>query len=299
MDLVRLGALHLATRDLPGALRLTEAGLERREDDTQPPRMALNVYLAAGRLAQARKVAAATIGQWKIDMADPGGGGSLRYGVEPEIAELQVYGALGYTGPSYRETLARMERKWDGMAYDARQRAALRQSIAKSVGPALAWDPDVLRTWTAGWEDVPPVWRGFLAAPADGRAAERARAGGPETDEAGRWLDRALVGTDPAVPGAAQRAFLLGLLAQRAGRHETSTSLLARLDSLPLRVDDFAVDWGLRSLSHLLRARSYRALERVAPARESYATFLELWGESDPELEPLVAEARRALAGAN
>ena len=48
-------------------------------------------------------------------------------------------------------------------------------------------------------------------------------------------------------------------------------------------------------LWHLERGRTFERLGDSATARRAYRTVTELWINSDPELEPLVAEAREAL----
>ena len=55
-----------------------------------------------------------------------------------------------------------------------------------------------------------------------------------------------------------------------------------------------ALQWA--AVAHRERARLLVARGDDAGAAESYARVVELWGESDPELQPLVAEARNALA---
>jgi hypothetical protein len=40
----------------------------------------------------------------------------------------------------------------------------------------------------------------------------------------------------------------------------------------------------------------YEALGESGKARESYEYFVEYWQDADPELQPIVEEARRALA---
>ena len=47
--------------------------------------------------------------------------------------------------------------------------------------------------------------------------------------------------------------------------------------------------------SHLWRARILDELERPAEASHHYQRFLELWAGADPELEPLVEEAKARL----
>ena len=46
---------------------------------------------------------------------------------------------------------------------------------------------------------------------------------------------------------------------------------------------------------HLERGRVYEKLGDRAGARRAYQTVLDLWRNADPELQPLVAEARGAL----
>ena len=39
----------------------------------------------------------------------------------------------------------------------------------------------------------------------------------------------------------------------------------------------------------------YEALEEYDKAREAYEYFVEYWNEADPELQPMVEEARQAI----
>ena len=40
----------------------------------------------------------------------------------------------------------------------------------------------------------------------------------------------------------------------------------------------------------------YEALDKYDKAREAYEYFVEYWNEADPELQPMVEEARQAIA---
>lgn len=50
-----------------------------------------------------------------------------------------------------------------------------------------------------------------------------------------------------------------------------------------------------QALPSLYLARAYEALGEPAEAREAYEFFLRWWGDADPELQPMVNEAREAL----
>jgi predicted Zn-dependent protease len=48
-------------------------------------------------------------------------------------------------------------------------------------------------------------------------------------------------------------------------------------------------------LAHLYLGQAYEELGDAEQARNAYAAFLDMWRDADPELQPLVEEARAAL----
>jgi tetratricopeptide (TPR) repeat protein len=48
-------------------------------------------------------------------------------------------------------------------------------------------------------------------------------------------------------------------------------------------------------IAYLYLGQAYEALGEVDKARTAYASFVEMWGNADPELQPMVEEARTAL----
>lgn len=60
----------------------------------------------------------------------------------------------------------------------------------------------------------------------------------------------------------------------------------------------FRAQWG-DPLSHYELAKIYDALGQREKARAEYEVFLAAWKDADPELQPIVLEARKALPGTN
>ena len=48
-------------------------------------------------------------------------------------------------------------------------------------------------------------------------------------------------------------------------------------------------------LAYLYIGQAYEELGDAEQARNAYATFVDMWRDADPELQPLVEEARAAL----
>ena len=89
-------------------------------------------------------------------------------------------------------------------------------------------------------------------------------------------------------------AYVLGALAQQSGADSLAIQLFSELDSWPSLVSQADPLWGLRSLSYYHRAKSYENLGDIAAAIRHYERFEELWADAEPDLQPLVEEARTA-----
>ena len=82
----------------------------------------------------------------------------------------------------------------------------------------------------------------------------------------------------------------LGRLAEAAAHYDTLTS------TYPLDWRDMAVDAPLRPLAHERLGSIYLTLGDTAAAVRHLAAFTELWKDADPELQPRVEAARRAIS---
>jgi DNA-binding SARP family transcriptional activator/TolB-like protein len=89
----------------------------------------------------------------------------------------------------------------------------------------------------------------------------------------------------------ADERFLRAELLRALGREEEALRVYA---SFP---DPQGYDLHYLALSHLGRARIHDARGDAAGAATHYRRFIALWAESDPELQPLVREARARLDG--
>ena len=83
--------------------------------------------------------------------------------------------------------------------------------------------------------------------------------------------------------------FLRAMALQETGRGEEAIGWFATLESSPYEI-------AFRGPSHLHRAEIYEQAGDAQRAIEHYRAFLALWPDADPELQPLVEQARAALA---
>ncbi len=279
-ELARLAALYLAAGRRDTAALLVERARGGHDPEDAPlPRAAANLYVAWGQSAPALEILVRSWERVALAMADSEGRPIPVAGVEPRIAELMVYGALGWPGPEIGRVLDRIERTW-AERYTEDQVARLRTFVTPYVGPALVAAGDAARRWLAGLDDPEPLWQGHRAASAD-------------REEAARQLARSLAELR-AGRGNPTRLYLHAVLAQRSGKDSLAVALFEEMDAQPGSVSDFDASWGLASLSRLLRARSLDRLGRTDRAAFHYARFVELWSEADEALQPLVSEAREA-----
>jgi len=85
--------------------------------------------------------------------------------------------------------------------------------------------------------------------------------------------------------------FLRAEILSELGRQEEALSWYASIPGRPL------YDLVFMAPSHRRQAEIHERLGNPEKAAEHYARFIELWNESDPELQPLVADARSKLSG--
>jgi hypothetical protein len=89
----------------------------------------------------------------------------------------------------------------------------------------------------------------------------------------------------------ADERYLRAELLRALGRDDEALRVYA---SFP---DPQGYDLHYLALSHLGRARIHDARGDAARAATHYRRFIALWAEADPELQPLVLEARARLNG--
>ncbi len=83
--------------------------------------------------------------------------------------------------------------------------------------------------------------------------------------------------------------YLRGWALEASGRHREALRWYATLSQHSI------YDKLYLAPSHLRRAQIYERLGERESAARHYARFIELWEGADPELQPQVAAARRAL----
>lgn len=286
-DLVRLGGLYLATGEVGRALLVTVRAVDALEPDdggaARPvPAAAANVFLATGQVARAVPVVVHQARQRRMTVWDSLEERHHDVRAGEVLARLRVYGATAVRGSTLHAAFGDLERTWTRAGYGAHQTRVIRRAVTRWIRPALALDHEVMTYWFAGWEPRDPALAGLLVSRADSAAARRHLQRGARELEA-RFNAPATV-------------YLLGVLAQRLGDHQQAITLFERLDRWPLDFQTVNEAWGLRSLSHLWRARSYETIGDSAASRRHYARFFDLWNDADAELTPLLEEARAGLA---
>jgi tetratricopeptide (TPR) repeat protein len=174
---LRLGSLQLAAGHLQEALRITEEGIElwRRErpGETTPPREAGNVFLATGRAERAFEMILPAFERSYSLTEDTVTGELLLSHQGPDVVRLQIYGVLGWPGPEVRGAADRMFQNWVDLGYDERQLAFLKRGLTPHIQTVLVLDDELLEWVLDGWDDVPEIWSGYLAAESNPEQASR------------------------------------------------------------------------------------------------------------------------------
>jgi len=88
--------------------------------------------------------------------------------------------------------------------------------------------------------------------------------------------------------GLVRERYARGVALHEAGRGEEALGWLAHLAEIG------AAEIAFVPAATLLQAEIYESLGRNADAAREYAAFIEMWQDADPELQPVVEEARRA-----
>jgi tetratricopeptide (TPR) repeat protein len=167
----------------------------------------------------------------------------------------------------------------DAVAGDPARLSDVRMEMARRAGEAgAAGDSLNARRWSA----LEGALRGYAAWRVDGdreTAARELEAARPHISgwypgQSWQW----------AAPAAAVR-WWLGELRAEAGDAEEAAYLFRTMLAPPL----------LAVLSRYRLGEMYERLGRTEDARREYGTFVEAWSGADPELRPLVDDARRRL----
>lgn len=245
-DRLRLAVLLLASDELARAETETDRAIEefgdwRRGQETPPPKLAANVYLALGQGHPTAELLEAVSNQstWAVSDtltesgAIPGG---------PVYGTLWALGALGLTGDDstgIADRFRAVSLVWTRLGYSEREQAMLRAHTTSIVGPALLRQPQIRSSWFADWDltdvPLPPVWRGLSMV--EERPAEARRHLGAAIAE---------VESRPAARRRAIHYYLPIRLAERLGDDSTVAELVERAASCPLSLDNIDLGWGMR-----------------------------------------------------
>lgn len=279
-DLVRMAALRLATDDVDGARSLLDAALDDMEEGETAPDEAADVLLALGMPEQALTITEPTWSRntWAIN--DPDTDEYLRLGdIARPVAELIMYGAMA-PGPEIRGAFEALFEEWDRSRFSQNQTVHVRRALLRQgIEPALALIPDVRARWFDGWGEagveVPPIWRGFLAADlAAGTEGENA--------ELQSVLDDVLDQLENETVTSLKSHYLAALLAQLAGRDSAAVEQWRLVESCPIDLQGVSRNLGLRTFGRWHLAQSYFALGDTIHAREAMAGYSALRGDGSP-----------------
>jgi tetratricopeptide (TPR) repeat protein len=245
-DLIRLGGLLLASGEVSRAIEYTDRALDALGDwqtgaGIVPPKSAANVYLAVGDghptveiLEAAEDKSTWSVPDTTVELGSISGG--------PVWGVVNALYALGMTGddePAISRRLRTLERTWAGLGYSERQQALLRYYTTSMVSAALLRQPGMWAGWFEDWDEfgleVPPVWKGLMAAEQspDGARDQLAVA-------VGELRDRP--------PGQLRAAhyYMPIQLAERIGEDSIAADLEALAAGCPLRLDNVDFGWGMR-----------------------------------------------------
>lgn len=278
LDLVRVAGFRLAVGQSEAATIATRraieiAGAAGPEGVASLPPSTPDAFLATGRLQDALDVWAYPSVDFRLNGID--------LLVAPLANRLEVFGALGYTGPEVAETFSEIERIWTDAGYSASDRLPLRRYLTRSVLLALVGDPVGRRRWFEGWEPDDPLVRGWLELEGSEEAAREA-------------LSTVLELYSDGFPNR-RDTYLVGVLAIRLGQHQSALATFDHIDRHRVNPDRLSPSWALLTRSFLQRGRTFEALNDPEAAIAAYQGFVDRWEGSDPVLHDELDEARAAI----
>ena len=238
-------------------------------------------------------------------------------------ARLETPGALGTRGdPNVLQRVVASALTFRGRLAEAVDVAAYRPRLMRDLALVPGVKVDTARAaasiWSArGWRDAAPLalawWvatrdtasmRRFLDAPEQTYAEDVGLGEVQFLREAARGfvalargdtalaLERFRALPDLQCPGCAPTRILVARLFMRLGLDREAAATLDGYEAFPLILRGGAplVLWELE------RGRVHQRLGSTERAMDSYAFVVDAWANGDPEVQPFVQEARRALA---
>ena len=282
-DLATIAVLNLALENRGLALERADQAVDRAGSNLRfLPRAVANVYLDRGDASSAIRILRPAWEQVRISAEGPSGEDLSYVGVEPMLAELMVYGAVGWAGPPVEDLLNDIRVRWTEFHGEEGARALGKAAMNSFLAPVLTGNPAALRDWLEGMEDLSPRWR-----------AQQLR----ESDPAAARVQLELsLGELRDGPRVATEFYERAILAQRLDLDSLSIALFEEAREIPRSIGDFSPAWGLTRLADLYEARSLETLGRPREALARYRAFSDAWRDADSRLEPLVREAAAAIA---
>ncbi|UCF21117.1 MAG: protein kinase [Gemmatimonadota bacterium] len=283
-EMIRLGLLYLANGVYDTAAVLADTAVTRlRSVGRLTPLQAANLYVARGQPDRALALLAQHDSALLADTSRVAAG-------ERDMRRrlLHRIGILGSTGADRSSLRGAV----DSLRAALSEAEFLPEEIARfvaagmtSLGPGLlALGPQQARVWLNLLESIPASWRAYLEATAD--SAEAAQ---DAVAEFLQWME------DNAGAITPLDLYAVSTAAGVMGRDSLVIDLAILLDVQPYAIERMDPAWGLLSLSYLTRARSYEALADTAKALRYYRRFVTAWGDAEPDLKLMTAEAQRAL----
>jgi len=224
--------------------------------------------------------------------------------------ETRAFLSLVPLVPTSRETLKRLQAEvnkldpstvtasgnpsfWFNALEDRHEiiRMYLAGALAASLGDASA-----ARAYAEQLQGTEPPKEGGTVTSdlATGLRAHAARAEG-RTEDALEALEQVSMDIFYQMPMASPydaqvlERYTRGVLLQEMGRYEEALGWLAHLGEVS------AAELAFLPAAHLRQAEIYEAMGEPAKAAEQYARFVDMWRDADPELQPIVEEARANL----
>ena len=283
-DLIWIGNLYLGTGQLREALTVTRQGLSRyRETDMSGASYAAaaNVFIAAGQPTRALPIVVSRNQERRI--RDPANGEFIAYaGAEPAVERLKVFSATGVVNELWFGELRELVVFWRSLGLSQHEQEILRNDVTLRVASGFAQDDESASYWDRYVSVDHPLWRALRLVAVEPTVATA----------------QFILAMEAATPSMtrASRAFVLGATAHRLGQSRLAAGLLARLDSLPHRLDAFDMGWGLQAVARRLRADALRSTGNDEQAATQLRFFVDGWKNADSLTSGLVQNARAVLS---
>ncbi len=282
---IQLGGLYLASEIYDTASVLVGIAVAEAEmDEKKLPTAAANFFIAWGQPDRALEILAShdtappvdTLGTAELEQS----------GAISLVDTIQVLGSTGADRMALRAALYSLRTRWSETEDQPEEIERLIAAEMRPIGPALVLiGPGEASEWLDRLDRLPLSWQSYLKAMNDSAATALGT-----LNEFLAWSEASPQAVAPL------DLYLVAVASQALGQDSLAIELFSRLDRQPFAIRDPDPDWGLLSLSYLLRARSYEAIADTANAVRYYRRFSTLWREAEPDLQAKTNEALGSVA---